>query len=236
MLTPAQCRAARAFLNWTLVDLAAASGLSRASLNSFEGGHGNAKADTIAAIQKALETAGIEFTEEPGVRLKGQKLEVWRLQGKDVMAKLSEDIYQTCLKMGGELLSTGMDETKYQAVAGTEDLIRNQIKRMLKIGVKERAILCEGDRHFVFPPAATTYRWIARELFGMIPTMTYGNKHAIVVYGPPVSVVITENEQIAQLYRQQFEILWSLAKTLAFTEEEIAAICEKNLPLKAPVD
>lgn len=230
-LTPAQCRAARGFLNWTLADLAEASGISRASLNAFERGNSNMKADTMAAIHLALEKAGIEFTDEPGVRLKAQKLEIRHIQGENVMQRFFDDVYQTRLKLGGELLSAGLDETKYENMIGDAEVTRQQIKKWQALGLKERAILQEGDRHFVFPPNVTTYRWISPELFGLMPSVTYGNKHAIVVYGPPISVVITESEQVAEMYRKQFEVLWNLAKPLPFTAEEITAICEKNLPL-----
>lgn len=232
MLTPAQSRAARGFLNWTLADLAQASGISRASLNSFESGNSNLKADTMSAIQQALEAGGIEFTDEPGVRLKGQKLEVWRIEGDNVMQRFFDDVYQTRLKMGGELLSTGLDETKYETMTGDPGIIRRQIKKWQALGFKERAILQDGDRHFVFPPDVTTYRWTSPDLFGLMPTVTYGNKHAIVVYGPPISIVITESDQVAEMYRKQFDVLWALAKPLPFTDAEVSSICEKNLPLE----
>lgn len=231
MIIPAQSRAARAFLNWTLDDLAKASGLSRTSLNTFEQGASNAKAETYRSIQNAFEKAGIEFTAEPGVRMRGQRLEVRRWEGENIIEQLLDDIFNSCAVTGGEVLFSGFDERSFEFAAATPDLNRIQIKRFRQHGITERVILCENDAHFTFPPDVTTYRWITPEFFALVPTITYANKHAIIVYGPPLSMVVTENHQVAQMYRQQFEILWNEAKIIPFTNDQIIEICNKNLPL-----
>lgn len=72
---PAQCRAARALVEWTRDDLAAASQTAKSTLADFEAGKRQPHPRTLAAIRMALEAAGVEFTAEtavagPGVRLK----------------------------------------------------------------------------------------------------------------------------------------------------------------------
>jgi len=71
---PAQVRMARAALNWSLTDLAQASGLHRNTVSNFETGRYAGSAEAVAAIRAALEAAGIEFLEPngggPGVRLR----------------------------------------------------------------------------------------------------------------------------------------------------------------------
>lgn len=75
-ITSEQIRAARALLRWEQKDLAAASKVSLASVKRLETIPGalQAHAPTIAALQQALEIAGIVFIPEngagPGVRLK----------------------------------------------------------------------------------------------------------------------------------------------------------------------
>ena len=75
-LTVEQCRAARALLNWSALDLAKASGLGVASVRRFEGGdpvHG----DTLGKIAVAFEYAGVVLIDAgaeskpsgPGARL-----------------------------------------------------------------------------------------------------------------------------------------------------------------------
>lgn len=73
MLTPAQIRAARALLNWSQADLAAASGVALQSIKNIETGKTDPRLSTATALCRALEAAGVEFIAEngggPGVRL-----------------------------------------------------------------------------------------------------------------------------------------------------------------------
>lgn len=77
MITPQQIRGARAMLGLTQASLADAAGISTTALNNIERGSADPKASTLGAIQRALETAGVEFIAEngggAGVRLKKGK-------------------------------------------------------------------------------------------------------------------------------------------------------------------
>jgi transcriptional regulator with XRE-family HTH domain len=73
-VTSAQVRMARAALNWTVRDLADATGLHRNTINNFEIGRFAGDAATLEKIERALTAAGVEFIDEngggPGVRLR----------------------------------------------------------------------------------------------------------------------------------------------------------------------
>lgn len=71
MVTSAQLRAARALLNWTVRDLADKAGVHRNTVSRAET-DATAPGHATAAIQRALEAAGVEFTNggEPGVKLR----------------------------------------------------------------------------------------------------------------------------------------------------------------------
>jgi transcriptional regulator with XRE-family HTH domain len=70
IILPIQCRMARAAVGLGIRDLAAAAKVSMDTVARFERG-GELKERTIEALQRALEAAGVEFTngEQPGVRL-----------------------------------------------------------------------------------------------------------------------------------------------------------------------
>ncbi len=71
-ILPAQCRAARAMLEWSRDDLAVAAKVARRTVVDFERGARNPYDRTLADIKLALEAAGIEFTDgdAPGIRLR----------------------------------------------------------------------------------------------------------------------------------------------------------------------
>ena len=75
MITPAQCRAARALLKWSQQDLARESEISDVTIRHFEIGKTAPQKGTLVILRQALEAAGVEFIDEngggPGVRLRG---------------------------------------------------------------------------------------------------------------------------------------------------------------------
>ncbi|CAN7718698.1 helix-turn-helix transcriptional regulator [Mesorhizobium caraganae] len=65
MVTSAQVRAARGLLNWTVRDLAEKSGVHRNTVTRIET-EATTPGHSIAAVQKAFESAGVEFIAENG--------------------------------------------------------------------------------------------------------------------------------------------------------------------------
>lgn len=57
---------ARAALNWSLADLAKASGVHRNTISNIETGRYAGSADSLAAIRAALEAAGVQFLDPNG--------------------------------------------------------------------------------------------------------------------------------------------------------------------------
>jgi ribosome-binding protein aMBF1 (putative translation factor) len=60
MITADQSRAARALLQWSREDLAAAAKVSASTIKNFEAGRGTIQA-VASAIERTLTEAGIEF-------------------------------------------------------------------------------------------------------------------------------------------------------------------------------
>ena len=60
-LTPAQSRMARAALQWSLEDAAAAAGVSRRTVLRFENEHRDVQAELIAELRRAYEAAEVRF-------------------------------------------------------------------------------------------------------------------------------------------------------------------------------
>lgn len=65
-LTPAQCRAARALLNWSQDQLEASAKVARKTIADFEREARQPYDRTLTALRAALEAAGVEFIAENG--------------------------------------------------------------------------------------------------------------------------------------------------------------------------
>ena len=67
LITIEQIRAARALLGWSQTELASRAGLSLPTVKRLEAGFGPRVSDEARAkLQRALETAGIDFIEDNG--------------------------------------------------------------------------------------------------------------------------------------------------------------------------
>ncbi|GLS18741.1 transcriptional regulator [Labrys miyagiensis] len=77
MMTPAQCRAARALLDWSQQQLSEAANVGNATIRNFESGKSSPQNATLAVLMNAFENAGVIFVAEngegPGVRLRKER-------------------------------------------------------------------------------------------------------------------------------------------------------------------
>lgn len=65
-ITPAQIRGARGMLDWSMVRLATAAGLSISTVKRFESGDQPVSDDRVARMQDAVETEGVRFLADDG--------------------------------------------------------------------------------------------------------------------------------------------------------------------------
>jgi transcriptional regulator with XRE-family HTH domain len=61
MLAPNQCRAARAWLNWSQADLSERAGVSLSTLRDFESNKRTPIRNNLNAIRVAFESVGVQF-------------------------------------------------------------------------------------------------------------------------------------------------------------------------------
>jgi transcriptional regulator with XRE-family HTH domain len=75
-MTPAQCRAARALIDFSQAQLAAKAKVGESTVRNFEAGRTVPVVNNLEAIQRVLESAGVDFISEngggAGVRLRKQ--------------------------------------------------------------------------------------------------------------------------------------------------------------------
>jgi transcriptional regulator with XRE-family HTH domain len=76
-MTPAQCRAARALIEISQVELASKAKVGESTVRNFEAGRSIPVANNLDAIRRVLEAGGVDFIPEngggAGVRLRKVK-------------------------------------------------------------------------------------------------------------------------------------------------------------------
>lgn len=207
MITVKQIKAARGLLEWSQDDLADAAIISRPALNNLERRQTKPHVSTLEKIQRALEKAGIEFI-DGGVRYSKQQLNVEVLEGSSALLRLNQDIVDTLLPEGGYNYISGVREPKFVEEGGQKWV--DFIKKYPEIGITEQILLKDGDTDLLIPKEH--YRWVSEDVFMNVPHFVYGDRYAIILWGPPQKIIIIKNQEIADSYKKQFLYHWERGK------------------------
>jgi hypothetical protein len=105
---------------------------------------------------------------------------------------------------GGIIYISGVDERKFVKAGGKR--FSEYLKRFEELGIVDNLLAKEGDTHLVVP--AKYYRWVPEEIFSQTPYVVYGDTYAIILWGPPVKIVLIRNLEIAASQRKQFLAHW----------------------------
>jgi len=88
-------------------------------------------------------------------------------------------------------------------------ILNKYINEAKKYKFKTKLIFTKG---FKSPNITAQIRYLPKEYLFPVRTMIYGNKVAIVDFSKPITTIIIEKKEIADSYKQHFELLWKLAK------------------------
>lgn len=209
MITLGQIRAARALLNWTQDDLAAAAGISRPSINNLERGLYSARPETFQSIVSALEKAGVEFTPNSGLRLRQEEYDISTLSGPDFVKDLDHDVLSVLRGPNDEIVGCAFDEMKWMEYGSVTNPIYDAARKKRKF--KERYIVPNNIKHITSP--TKIYRTLPPKNLGSINYEVYGNRLAIIEW-KAMRVTLIKSIFISEMFLKQFEVLWALAKPL----------------------
>lgn len=130
-------------------------------------------------------------------------------KGENTLRFLYRDVLATLKKTGGELLVSGVEESKF--LEYDESVIERHIHNMKKFGFKEKLLTMQGTKFF-FPGEQSEYRLLPKRFFNPNPMHIYADKVVFIIWGTPVYAVVIKNREIADANRKQFYLLWHMAK------------------------
>ncbi len=205
LISSAQCRAARALLNWSQPDLAERCDMNVQTISAFEKESGSPTKTTLQKITQVLEFNGIEFGLNNGISLSPYK--TYTLP----YAEMLDDILNT-VPAGGEYLMHCADERRSppQVVEKLEQI------HAKKIGM--RATICEGNTYLRdYIPS----KWIPKEYFADSEVFVIYNDKFVVPIGFGTAdrslCMVIKNQTLADVMRRQFEYWWKNGKDIPKT-------------------
>lgn len=213
-LSPAQCRMARALLNWTQPELAELCNLAPMTISKFEKEHNDYRpeARTIEKIMAVFENAGLEFTSGEGVKRKENTVII--LKGHDGFSEFRNMVLSQAQIGPMDICVSNVDEAHFSYWGGKE-MNEHYREEMSKLDtVKCRIMVKEGDKNLVASGFAE-YRWVPEKDFGDIPFYIFGDATAIIPFEENnLNIFIVKNSLITRYFRKQFNLNWEKAKSL----------------------
>ncbi len=211
-----QIRAGRGLLKWSSALLAEKAGLTRDTINKIEDDAVQPREGTVADIVRVFDENGVEFTDNFGVRLKPQGVEV--LVGHDGLCRFFDGVYEHIKKHGGLIQVTGVDEDVFTEHLG--DYSPVHIQRMTELvearkDIKVQSLIREGDTNVTCSDYAE-YRWLPKDMFEPVPFYVYGDCLAIMSFQtiPAPTIVLHKIPAITNSYKKQFDALWKISKSV----------------------
>lgn len=207
-ITPAQCRAARALLEWGQPELAKASGVHTQTISNFEKANGAPTKSTIEKIAETFERAGIEFL--PGDGLRRRESVITCLEGTEGVRAFFDDVYETAKTHGGKislfnstpgLLIHWMGEEWFELHAARMAKIRDNVD--FKVIIEEGNMAMIGHRY-------ARYKWFPTESFNDKTIYCYGDKLGFFnVTEDRAQIMVMRQAEIAASFHVLFDIAWT---------------------------
>jgi transcriptional regulator with XRE-family HTH domain len=198
-----QIKAARALLDWSQEDLAAATDLSVNTIRKIESGHISPRGSTMGAIAQAIGNAGAEFSGTSGVKMRDE--EVITREGEHCLEEFMEKIYNAVKGPGGEVLYMHADMTR----ASQKEI--DILILLKKRGIKLRRLCEEGDTYLNFP--IEEFRWIPKKYFKPSLQVIYEDYVAVCIYPDSKmrsfsKMIVIRNKYLAEAIRNDFNFYW----------------------------
>lgn len=77
--------------------------------------------------------------------------------------------------------------------------------------IKSRYIFIEGEKHPLAP--CSEYRYLPKHYRSFVATTIHGNEVSFWLLTKPEIVILIKNKELAETYRNNFEVLWNVAKS-----------------------
>lgn len=205
-ISPKQARAAQAHLDLRQNDICDATGVTRQNLRKFYKDGSSIGLEKKNSMKAFYEQCGIEFVDHHGIREKPSGV-LRTLHGYEGFKEFIYDVYNTVRVAGGLICVTNVDERQFERWQGIN--AEDYLTKMAQVqGLTFQILVQQGDDYYTASKYAE-YRELPMKYFSGVPTYIYGDKKAEILFGKDdVTIFLSENPQLAEAERKQFDLLW----------------------------
>lgn len=207
MITPSQCRAARALLNWSQPELADKCDMHVQTISNFENETSTPSKTTLLKITTVFQQQGIALLENDGIQRVHNITKQY--EGADGFRTFMDDVYETARAVGGEFCLLNAKPDNWIKWLG-QDWMDYHSKRMAEIidNFTFRITAQEGDRNFISSQFAE-YRWVPKKIWNQHSYYAYGDKIAFLNFeGGNVHILVLTHKHFAQTHKFLFNLVW----------------------------
>lgn len=208
IITPAQCRAARALLNWSQPDLAERCDIHVQTISNFEKESSTPSKTTLEKIGTILIQEGIVFLDDDGVRKRHQTIQ--RYEGTEGFRAFMNDIHETAKKVGGHICLLNANPDLWIKWLGERWYNENHVPRMEKLLGKMtvRITIQKGNYNFIGKDFCE-YRWLPDHIWNDNSFYSYGDKIGFMNFTENhVEIIVLKERKFAETFRFLFNLVW----------------------------
>lgn len=133
------------------------------------------------------------------------RVEVYK--GKSIFRICMNDQIST-MHTKRDLLMISSDEKTYEE---TDPIyIQRYLQKEQETGCKEKVIIKKGG--YQLKAKHIEYRELPLKMIGNASLFVYANRVSFLLWGNPNNLIIIKNQEVADTYTRQFNVLWGLAK------------------------
>lgn len=207
--TPRQIRAARAFLDWSVHDLGEKVGVVGTTISAIERKKISGSLSTLQKISLVLQSAGIEFLSDEGVRPAQNRIRI--LRGNDGLKTFYDEVYQIALDGNPRTCAITRRIVEFRKWNSEFILMHRQRMEALNLDKKgQRGRYLYPSTHLDnIPVNYEEPRYIPASSFPDISLHIHGDRIATIeISEGGIEVIITENPVVADSFRKLFDMIW----------------------------
>lgn len=210
IVNPNQIRAARALLDWTVAQLGEKVGVGATMISAIETSRSSGSKDVLTAIIYAFQAAGVELTEDGGVRPRQNRIENYR--GPEGFRAFFDEVYKTAKEHYNPKISiTSNNEADYERWLGAA-FDSMHMKRIAELKRENFRVLLRDQDTYLPCINYCDYKWVPSEQFADVSLYIYGDKVGFVEFTEnDVRVTVVDNKAVTEAIRKMFDLAWDKA-------------------------